>query len=192
MSFTPTGATQFGVARFNLNGSLDTSFSGDGKLVTNIGADAGGHGVALQPDGKIVAVGDALIEDHGRNIVLIRYKPNGSLDTSFSGDGKQTTDFQGGVRERGNAVALQGANVIAVGVAGQESTGDDFALARYNPNGSLDPTFSGDGKQTTDFIRGEDVADAAAVQGDGKIIAVGTAVGTDGVGDFALARYLGK
>jgi uncharacterized delta-60 repeat protein len=184
-------ANGIGLARYNPNGSLDTTFSGDGKLVTNVGANAKGRGVALQGDGKVVAVGDALVEGQGRNIVLTRYNPNGSLDSTFSGDGKLTTDLMGGTRELGNAVTLQGAKVVAVGMAGRQATGDDFALARYNPNGSLDTTFSGDGKQTTDFIGGADVADAVAVQGNGRIVAVGSSVGSDGISDFALARYLG-
>jgi hypothetical protein len=65
-----------------------------------------------------------------------------------------------------------------------------FALARYNPNGSLDTGFSGDGKQTTDFP-GSDEARGVALQGDGRIVAVGVGLGADGTIDFALARYLG-
>ena len=63
----------------------------------------------------------------------------------------------------------------------------DFALARYNPNGTLDPSFSGDGKQTTNFAV-HDRANGVALQANGKIVAVGS--GGPG-GDFALARYLG-
>ena len=77
---------------------------------------------------------------------LARYNPNGSLDPSFSGDGKQTTDF--GSAGGANGVALQAdGGIVVVGNGGN----GDFALARYNPNGSLDPSFSGDGKQTTGF-----------------------------------------
>ena len=161
------------------------------------------NGVAIQGDGKIVAVGDR--SGTGGDFALARYNPNGSLDTSFSGDGKQTTDFgaastrRTGWRSRAtarssrsahwrprtatsrspattrtarstraspatasrrptsggsdvaNGVALQGdGKIVAVG-ASDPAAADDFALARYNPNGSLDTSFSGDGKQTTDF-----------------------------------------
>ena len=103
--------------------------------------------MALQANGKIVAVGDAA-RPSASDFALARYNPNGSLDTTFSGDGKQTTDF-GGV-DVANGVALQGdGKIVAVGQRG--GTASDFALARYNPNGSLDTSFSGDGKQTTDF-----------------------------------------
>jgi uncharacterized delta-60 repeat protein len=164
----------FALARYNANGSLDTSFSGDGKQTT-----AGGFfeatGVALQADGKIVAVGTT-----GSDFALARYNPNGSLDPSFSGDGKQTTDFAFGVAgARGMAIQADG-KIMAVG----ESLAG-FALARFNPNGSLDTSFSGDGLQTNDF-GGAAAGRKVAVQGDGKIVAVGQ--GGSG-GDFALARY---
>ncbi len=114
---------------------------------------------------------------------LARYNPNGSLDPTFSGDGKQTTNF-GGASDGASGVALQGdGKIVAVGCACDDS--DDFALARYNRNGSPDPSFSGDGKQTTDLFGGTDRATGMALQGDGKIVAVG---GTGG--DFGLARYL--
>src|SRR5207342_1892113 len=95
---------------------------------TDFGGFEEARGVALQADGKIVAVGVT-----GQDFALARYNPNGSLDTSFSGDGKQTTDF-GSVRyDQANGVAVQAdGKIVAVGIAG----GGNFALARYNPNGS--------------------------------------------------------
>ena len=226
----------FALARYNLNGSLDTSFSGDGKQTTDRFGDRRANGVAIQADGKIVAVGEA---SDGGDFALARFNPNGSLDTSFSGDGMQATDF--GVGDRGEAgwrsrrrqdrrgrrrrgprlracplqpervarpsfsgdgkqttdflfgggdsasdVAIQAnGRIVAVGVASGGATGQDFALARYNPNGSLDASFSGDGRKRTSF-GAFDIANGVALQGDGRIVAVG-----DGNGEFALARYLG-
>ncbi len=170
---TASDAGDFALARYNPNGSLDTSFSGDGRQTTNLGGNDGANAVALQSNGKIIAAGS-----EGDDFALARYNPNGSLDTTFSGDGKQTTDF-GAFFERANGVALQGdGKIVAVG-----GGGGDFALARYNSNGSLDTSFSGDGKQTTDF-GGFDEAAGVAVQGDGKIVAVGSAGE-----DFTIARY---
>ena len=120
---------------------------------------------ALQADGKIVAVGGP-----ARDFALARYNPNGSLDTSFSGDGKQTTDFGGNDVGAPGWRSRRDGKIVAVG--GDVGPGDDFALARYNPNGTLDTSFSGDGKQTTDF-GGFDAANGVALQGDGKIVAVG-------------------
>jgi uncharacterized delta-60 repeat protein len=169
----------FVVARYNANGTLDTSFSGDGKQTTKLGVTTG---VAIQGDGKIIAVGSGGPDSD--DFALARYNPNGSLDTSFSGDGKQLTDFGG--LDAANAVALQGGKIVLAGSGSLGGTGgDDFALARYKPNGSLDATFSGDGKQTTDF-GSADAANAVALQADGKIVAAGRGAGE---GDFALARY---
>ncbi len=103
--------------------------------------------MALQGDGKIVAVGLAGGDEN--DFALARYNPNGSLDPSFSGDGKQTTDFGGNDAAIGVAIQGDGKIVTVGGAAGPGFS--DFALARYNPNGSLDTSFSGDGKQTTDF-----------------------------------------
>jgi len=175
-----TALSDFALARYNPNGSLDTSFSGDGKQRTDFGGDDRATGVALQEDGKIIAAGGG-----ADDFALARYMPDGTLDTSFSGDGKETTDFFGGVDEA-TGVALQGdGKIVAVGRAG----GGGFALARYNPNGSLDTSFSGDGKETTDFGGVDDGAGGVALQGDGKIVAVGRAGNILATQDFALARY---
>jgi uncharacterized delta-60 repeat protein len=177
-------STDFAIARYNPDGSLDTSFSGDGKQTLDLafGVIAAAFGVAIQADGKIVAAGEA--SDLGA-FALARFNPNGSLDTSFSGDGLQTTEFLFGA-DTANDLAIQAnGRIVAVGVASGGATGQDFALARYNPNGSLDASFSGDGRKRTSF-GAFDVANGGALQGDGRIVAVGA-----GNGEFALARYLG-
>jgi uncharacterized delta-60 repeat protein len=153
-------------------GYLDTSFSGDGTLVTDFG-DVTGPDIAIQDDGRIVAVGRA-----GSDFALARYNPDGSLDLTFSGDGKLTTDFGGSDQAR--AVVIQADDKIVVAGWGDSA---DFALARYSPDGSLDPTFAGDGKLTTDF-GGGDGAEDVVVQSDGKFVAAGRSNS-----DTALARY---
>jgi uncharacterized delta-60 repeat protein len=175
----------FAVARYNPNGSLDASFSADGRQTTDFGGLEGASAVALQTNNRIVAVGHAILTTTG-DFTLARYNPNGTLDNSFSGDGRQTTDFGFGADDGANDVAIQAnGRIVAVGVAGGGATGDDFALARYNTDGSLDPGFSGDGRKRTSF-GGPDSANGVALQGDGRIVAVGA-----GNGEFALARYLG-
>jgi uncharacterized delta-60 repeat protein len=157
----------FALARYNADGSLDSSFDGDGKLATDFGGSGGAaYGVALQLDGKIVAVGQG-----GAGFAVARYNPDGSLDTSFDGDGKQTTEFASGAAA---AVALQSdGKIVAVGRA--LGDGMDFALARYNADGSLDSTFDGDGKQITaiPFNSDEWLSDVA-IQPDGWLVVVGT------------------
>ncbi len=181
-------SADFALARYNPNGSLDTSFSGDGRQTTNFGGVDHANGVALQGDGKIVAVGAAGPFGAG-DFALARYNPNGSLDPSFSGDGKQTTDFLFGGTDAANGVVLQGnGKVVAAGFASGWTTGGDFALARYDSNGSLDTSFSSDGKVRSSF-GGSDGASGVALQANGRILAVGS--GRDYPRDFALARYLG-
>jgi uncharacterized delta-60 repeat protein len=178
------GATgnDFALARYNPNGTLDPNFSGDGKRRTSFGGSDQATGVAIQANGRIVAVGYG-----GPGGVLARYNPDGSLDTSFSGDGKQTTNF---LAPNGVAIQANGKIVVA-GVARGGPTVNDFALARYNPNGSLDTSFSGDGKETTSFGGSDDRATGVAIQANGRIVVVGRAGVTLTNDDFAVARYFG-
>lgn len=173
----------FAVARLTADGSLDTSFSGDGRQRTEFGDSAGADGVALQGDGKIVVVGSADAgTGGGSDVALARYNADGSLDTGFSGDGKQTTDFAGdSYVEEARDVAIQSdGKIVSAGVSA-----GGFAASRYNTNGSLDTSFSGDGKQTTQFGGALDGASSVALQADGKLVAAGG----NGSGDFALVRY---
>jgi uncharacterized delta-60 repeat protein len=187
------GEHDFALARYNPGGSLDPSFSGNGVQATDFGGNDWANDLALQGNGKIVVVGQA--DSFGaQDVALARYGVGGGLDASFSGDGKQTTNF--GAVDGANGVALQGnGKIVIAGFAGV--TGFDFALARYNPGGALDSSFSGDGKQTTNFgLTGSDAggqggALGVALQADGKAVAVGLGRGATGTEDFALARYLG-
>ncbi len=161
-------------------GDLDLAFSDDGRAITDIGGSDYGRSVAIQADGKLVVVGGTYAADLGRDeFALARYNSDGSLDPTFSGDGRQASDF--GMSADAWAVAIDADGKIVVG--GQ--AGADFALARYNPDGELDPTFSDDGKQTIDFAGETDAAYGIALQSDGAIVAVGNAGAS-----FAIARIL--
>jgi uncharacterized delta-60 repeat protein len=182
----------FGLMRLNANGGIDTAFGTSGKVTTDFsgGQDVIG-GLVIQADGKVVAGGDG-----GQGFALARYNANGSLDTGFGTGGKVTTDF-GTPFDGGTAVALQDDGKIVM--AG--SAASDFAVARYNADGTLDLTFSGDGKVTTDFTvptafnsQSPDAGFAVAIQLDGKIVVAGsTSVDFNNSGsldsNFALARY---
>src|SRR6266511_1466289 len=105
------------------------------------------------------------------------------LAPTLGGDGTVTTDFAAAT-DFAYAVALQSdGKIVAAGTSVADT--EDFALARYNPDGSLDPTFGGDGTVTMDFWDGFERAQGVAVQGDGKIIAAGWRFS-----EFALTRYL--
>ena len=181
-------------------GDLDPTFDGDGKVTTNFLPVDEARGVAIQADGKIVAAGVAICPPCATPFTphlfaVARYNRDGSLDPTFDGDGKVTTDFDAR-EDEAFAVAIQGdGKIIAAGSAfGPEA--QDFALARYNPDGSLDVTFGGDGMVTSDFAGGNDRARAVAIQADGKIVVAGVAFSAaclpcDGPAsdNFALARY---
>ena len=167
----------FALARYSPNGTLDTSFSGDGKQTTDFGGSDRANAVVVQADSKIVAGGSG-----GPGGAFARYNQDGSLDLTFSGDGKKTTDFLAV-----NDLARQGdGKIVAVGgsVGGSD---EDFAAVRYHPDGTPDLAFSGDGRQTTDFGGRFEAPTGVALQGDGKIVAVGDAGGHDDA--FGLLRY---
>jgi uncharacterized delta-60 repeat protein len=178
----------FALARYNPDGSLDPPFDGDGRVVTDFGAAEWAYGVAIQADGKIVAAGTSFDASFTPdNFVLARYNPDGSLDASFDSDGRVVTDF-GTAGEGAFGVAIQAdSRIVAAGLSNVLSN-ENFALARYNPNGSLDPTFDGDGRVVTDF-GAEEEASAVAIQADGNIVAMGWSNFLDN-DNFALARYL--
>ncbi len=176
----------FALARYNADGSLDATFGTSGLVTTDL--SGGGdyvYSLALGVAGEIVAAGQA----GDFNFAVARYNANGSLDTTFNGAGYATTAF--GSTAAGFGVALQGDGKIVVAGTDNTSGSGDFALARYNADGSLDTTFDTDGKVTTDFAGGADVARGVFVQPNGKIVAAGYAVNSTTHYDFALARYTG-
>jgi uncharacterized delta-60 repeat protein len=176
----------FALARYNPNGSLDTTFNGTGKVTTAIGsAEDEAYGLALQPDGKLVVAGHSRTPSQTL-FAVARYNPNGSLDTSFNGTGKVTTAM--GAYGSVNELALQPDGKLLAAGAGDNGSHLAFALARYNPNGSLDTSFNGTGKVMTAIGSDQDDAIALAQQPDGKVLAAGYSyVGSTRV--FALARY---
>jgi uncharacterized delta-60 repeat protein len=186
-----TGKNKFALARYEADGTLDTTFGGDGKVTTNFtrGYDSA-NSVAIQSNGKIVLAGDAgFCCEYTGSFGLARYNPDGTLDTTFGGDGKVISNFTTG-GDAAYRVAIQAdGKIVAAGSAGFNGLGARFALARYKRKGALDTTFSGNGKVTTSFTAGLDSATAVVIQGDGNIVAAGVAFG-DVNGMFALARYL--
>ena len=173
------GVRGFALARYNADGSLDANFGSSGKVITNYFRSATARGLTIQSDGKIVVAGTGENNLSDADILLVRYNPDGTLDTTFSADGLVNTDFGG--NEYGTSVAVQSNGKILV--AGYSVSTLDFVLARYNADGSLDVTFSADGKQTTN-LGGNDYGFSLMIQADGKILVAG-----DSTGDVALVRY---
>lgn len=189
-----SSGSDFALARYHLDGSLDATFDGDGRVTTDFASDGeDALAVATQPDGKILVAGTAALS-HVEDFALVRYNPDGSLDTTFHGDGMVTTDFVG--TDQAHALAVQGdGKILAAGCAFcSPARTSDFALARYNVDGSLDTTFGSDGKETTDFTSGYDLIYGMILQPNGKIVTAGVASlsGSNSLRpDFALARYMG-
>lgn len=171
----------FVVARYLPDGTLDNTFSGDGRVFADFDGPAEALDVAVGPSGRIVAAGYA-----GGRTAVLRLTGDGTPDTTFGGDGSVTANPAGPVPQEGGdgrALALQPDGKIVVG--GQAgSTRFDFALMRFNGDGSVDTGFDGDGVVRTDFGDYESV-EGLALQPDGRIVAVGGS-GTR----FAVARYL--
>jgi uncharacterized delta-60 repeat protein len=180
-------------------GDLDTSFGVGGKVVTDVSqagsSDEFAHDVAIQPDGKIIAVGQAVNSTNGTSdFAVIRYNPDGSLDTSFGIGGQVLTDFNNSTDEA-IAIALQvDGRIVVAGSASPPQLAPTFAVARYTSNGELDQGFGTAGKVTVFFNKifkggkslGQLVASRiwdVAIQSDGKIVLAG-----DADNKFGLAR----
>ncbi|WP_329603645.1 cadherin-like domain-containing protein [Pseudomonas putida] len=165
------GNRDFALVRYNADGSLDTSFSSDGKLTTAIGAgEDSGRIVVLQPDGKILLAGRST-NGSNSDFVLVRYNVDGSLDTTFSGDGKLSTAIGGGLDNVDMALQADGKIIVVGSIV--SPTYHDWVVLRYNPDGSLDNTFDSDGKVQTSLNAFHDRAFAVDVQPDGKILVGG-------------------
>ena len=158
-------ADSFCVARLRTNGRLDTTFGSDGKRVIDFGGDVeSAYGAALQPDGKIVLAGDSDLR-----VAVARLNHNGSLDTTFSGDGKKI--FSWGALSRASAVlVVPNGKILLAGFSGPE--GGDIQVARLNANGALDTTFGTGGKAPVD-LGGDDFGLAMARQANGRILVAG-------------------
>ncbi|MDA9710809.1 fibronectin type III domain-containing protein, partial [Luminiphilus sp.] len=179
--------SDFALLRYNTDGSLDTSFDSDGKVTTAVGSGTdSARSVAIQSDGRILAAGSGN-NGNDSDFALVRYNTDGSLDTTFDSDGKVLTDVGGGSGDNGRSVAIQSDGKIMVAGFSNNGNDDDFALVRYNTDGSLDTTFGSDGKVTTAIGNDHDYANTVAIQSDGKIVAAGSSKG--GNYDFAIVRY---
>ena len=191
----------FAVVRYNSDGSLDTGFGAGGKVLTPVGADASideAFSVSMQTDGKIVVAGYGRGSGNGSayDFAVVRYDADGSLDTGFGAGGKVLTPVGSATsNEFGQSVTVQADGKILVAGYGQGSGGYDFAMVRFNANGSLDTGFGTGGKVLTPVGAGTtgDIGRSVAVQADGKIVVAGNTevrgVGVAGGNDFAVVRY---
>jgi uncharacterized delta-60 repeat protein len=185
--------TAFLLARFNADGSVDQTFGNNGNVVTTFGDHtAGAADLVLQADGKIIAVGVSGAGPYSElnDFALARYNADGSLDQSFGTGGKVITHFPGvfNTGSTATSVALQSdGNVVVGGFYKNERTPHQFALTRYNSNGTLDSTFGQSGKVMTFVGAGDAFSFAIALESNGRIVLAGYSY-TQGH-DFSLAGY---
>lgn len=181
----------FAVVRYNINGDLDSTFGGDGKVITSFGIFSDiARAVSIQTDGKIVVAGDSF-NGTDRDFAVVRYRSDGSLDISFDTDGIVTTPISvyngsiGSGGDYGTSVAIQSDGKIIVS---GHIPSNYFALVRYNTDGSVDNTFDSDGIVTSSVGGYSNDGTSVAIQSDGKILVAGDDF-NGSVDDMALVRY---
>ena len=167
------GSQDFGILRYNADGSLDTTFGTGGRAVTDVSGTDYTSDSAIQPDGKIVLVGYSTdVLSNVKSVTLVRYNSDGSLDTAFGSNGKLIRASSSDTQVRKVAVQSDGKIII---------TGDDMLPLRYNINGTLDTVFQGAGNFLYYGI---------TIQPNGKIIiAGGVTFNNSGNYKFSVLRY---
>lgn len=177
----------FAVSRYNIDGSLDNSFSNDGKQIIacpeSINQDQDvAYSIVIQKDGKIVVAGYAAIE----NICVVRLNNNGTLDNSFSGDGISTISFGNDANVK--SVVIQSDGKIVVAGSFYNGKNNDLFIARLNNDGTIEESFVKEGIQACSIGSGNDYGNAVALQKDGKIIVAGSS--GNGINyDFAVVCF---
>ena len=198
--YGPLSDLDFGLVRLLPNGAPDPTFGGDGLVTSNFGGDEGALSVIVLADGRLVAAGAA---NPGPNVLaLVRYLPDGTLDTSFGIGGLATADF-GEQDTARQVVELPNGKLLVAGTTGiprgvppgegPPPTVFDFLLARFHADGALDTSFGTAGFIQTDFGSPIDECQAVAIAGPDLILTAGRTLPSQGLGDisdFALARYI--
>lgn len=189
-SIAQNGFSAFAVARFNSNGSPDTSFDSDGAVlvpVAQFGNDEA-NAIALDANGRIVLAGNSNMGSSSGDFAFARINADGSLDTNFGTNGATTVDFDD-FDEVLDLVIQSNGRIVGVGYAiDRANSTSTFALARLTSSGTIDNSFDSDGRVITNFGGAQDIADSVVLQADGKIVAVGQG-GQPNDSMFALARY---
>ncbi len=168
---------------FSQYGNLDLTFDGDGKVITGaVGVLEIFRGIGLQSDGKIVAAGDS-----NGDFAVNRYNEDGSLDDTFDSDGQVITAVGSGT-DKAYGMAIQSDGKIVLAGYAHVGATDDFAVVRYNTDGSLDNTFDSDGIVTTNIAGFDDYGSSIVIQADDKILVAGYGL-TGANSDFVVVRY---
>ncbi|MFT7775101.1 hypothetical protein [Roseateles sp.] len=189
--FSTATGTDFMLVRYLRDGGLDSRFGKGGKVSTafgNAGRSDEAQAVAVQPDGKILVAGSSDQGATGYDFALARYLPDGMLDTGFGRDGRVTTSFGNGTDKAYALLLLPDGRIVVGGDSHQGANGSDFALARYNPDGSLDASFGNGGKVLT-AIGSDSSRETIYALAQQTVAGVARVVAVGGEGDFIAAAY---
>lgn len=186
----PSSVEDFGVTRFNANGSLDTSFGVNGVYTLDITATKTDRatGVGVQSDGKIIVAGYTRFASGNDNFAVIRLTAAGALDTTFGSSGIIQIDFASTTDRALCLKIMSDDRIVVAGWSSLDSMNLDFAVVRLTAGGALDASFDGDGKVMVDVGNIQDSAYAIEIQSDNKIVIGGTAASAGGNFQLALLR----
>ena len=173
-SVTKSGSTQFSLARYKVDGSLDETFGNLGQAITDYPELMVMSSMALQSDGKIIVAGNLYNSSISiSRFVLVRYDSNGILDTSFGIDGRVITNISDKFDRITSIIIQNDDKIIASGTTSDDANYSDFSIARYNPDGTLDSSFGNNGITVTS-IKTWDFGYAIVLQDDNKIVISGS------------------
>ena len=188
-----TGRHSIAIARFNTDGTIDSTFGTSGRVSFNIGSfDDYGAGVAVQTDGKIIIGGYTILDSNFSeyDFAAVRLNSDGTFDNSYGTNGIAITSVIDNGRNYAEQMLMQPDNkVVLMGFVGAGSNDDDMGMVRFDTDGNLDATFGTGGKVTTDVSGRYDYGKAIAMQPDHKIILTGYSYTNAGVAEIVVARY---
>ncbi len=190
---TVAGRDRFALVRYNVNGSLDSTFGIGGKVVAQIKDRSSISSIAIQADGKILA-GGSVFNDN-RNVLLdssytiVRYTKDGSIDSLFGKNGIATVKMSNGLGELKKLLVKPDGKILTAGTVGAPVFENILALVQFTPDGSLDSSFGSNGKLEGYINDIEEITDIGLGK-DGKIYAIGQMRNWSFIGDFALLRFL--
>ncbi len=179
----------FIVARYHSDGSSDVSFGNNGQVITPIGKfNDRCNAISLLTDGSILASGGTNITPDNSHFALVKYLPDGKIDSTFGYDGVAITHLGSGYNMAYSMAIQQDQKIVVAGEA-SDSIYSNFALVRYNSDGSLDHEFGDGGIVRTALSPNDDVAKSVVIQPDGKIVVAGSSRSDPSNSDFAIVRY---
>lgn len=180
----------FVVARFLADGALDPGFgSNNGYAITSFGGKGDvPHSMLVQADGKIILVGVTNKASGNADVAMARYTPNGIPDSGFGFNGKVTSSFSSYVDAGLKAILQPDDKILVSGYSDNAFKNSEFALFRYTPDGTVDPSFGSNGIVRSKIGSIYSAAEALMVRPDGKIVAAGCAETATGI-NLAIKQF---